>query len=71
MKHVIVIETVGSIGPSCVDELHYKISRIADALTRENQVTVMIGNQSSAIRGVYWLYGANESKSPDQLQSAK
>lgn len=71
MKHVIMIETVTPIGPFQIDDLRNEFIRITDRILGEDNCLQFIANQNSAIRGVYNLFGADTSKSPDEHQSAK
>jgi hypothetical protein len=71
MKHVIVIETSGTIGPNDVDTLRQSLAQAADDVLGEDNFLQLIANQPSATRGVYRLYRMDESKSPDEHRSAE
>lgn len=71
MKHVIVFETATPIGPFQVEDLRYRMGLIGDSVLGEDNFLQVIANQPSAIRGVYRMFSADETQSPDQLQSAK
>lgn len=76
MKHVFVVETADTIAPSWIDAIREELERsFDDRLQRDGEDkwcrVLVMANQSSAIRGVYKMFVADEDKSPDQLGSAK
>lgn len=70
MKHVIIIESSGEIRPMFIENLRIGLERVIDSKFGDDVYYQLIANQPSAIRGVYRLYSADESKSPDEFQSA-
>lgn len=76
MKHVFVVETEDFIAPSWIDAIKFELEQsFDDRLQRGGEdkwsFVQSICNQQSAIRAVYRIYGADETKSPDEIGSLK
>lgn len=72
MKHIFIIETVGTISARDAANLAADIQEVTDKSLGETANFVRhICNENSAIRAMYRLFGADEAQSPDQLGSAK
>jgi len=74
MRHIFVVETAYDVylSPSDIDELTVKVEDLVKQCVDPREAWAQsICNQKSAIRGVYAIYGADQSQSPDQLGVAK
>lgn len=74
MKHLFVIETADDVllPPDDIDDLTLQFGAAVEGRVGGREVFARsICNQPSAIRGIYRLYLADQTKSPDELGSAK
>jgi hypothetical protein len=73
MKHVFVVETVDEayLAPSVIDSLRHDLMALVERAIAPHEASVQCAcNRASAIRAVYSLFAAEQSKSPDELGSA-
>lgn len=71
MKQIFVVETVNEISEAQTRKINQSLSMVVEAVTDGECFTQCAVNMPSAIRGIYRLFNADESKSPDEIGSAK